>query len=225
MYLYAAIVLAVSAAAIWYVSTPFRCFGSKHFSAETVHFDKNLAELDLTETEYWNNDPAVKDYAGSLDLVDFNGFYVRDISVRIGEMVQRLAICVKINFDGSDPKKTLNLFRSIRVLDPKASTEWRDWLKDKLSSKVANVIVALAIKGELSKFIHDGMAAELNELLQRYIKREIDLFDGVFVLKASYQLLAPNEDVKEFLLSERADLVSEPTITHIFGDLPCVPKN
>lgn len=210
--------------AILCISTPFRRFGSKHFRAEAVHFDTNLVELDVAGAEYWKDDPAIKDYAGSLDLLDFKGFYVRDISVRVGEMVQRLAICVKINFDGSNPEKTLKLFRSIRVFDPKASTEWRSWLKIRLREKVALVIALLAIKGELSIFIHEDMAKQLNELLMQNLEREICILGGEFIFKASYQLLAPNEDVKEFLLSERADLVSEPTITHIVGSLPCVPE-
>lgn len=207
------------------VATPFRRFGSKYFSREAIHVDKNLVELDLAGTEYWNDDPVIKDYFGTLELVKFSMFLAYDRSVRIGALVQRLGVCVKISFDGTDPEKTLNLFKSMRVIDPNASPSWRKWLKEHLSPKIANVVTTLAIEGKLSRFIHENMDGEFLELIQRATEPELNLIGGGFVVKASYQLLDSSDDVDEFYLSEKADIASANQVRHVQGTLPCIPKN
>ena len=224
MYLYAVTVLVLSVVAFCYIYTPFRRFGSKYFDTEAVHFDNNLVELEIGGAEYWKSDPTIRDYAGSLNLAEFRGFFVRDINVKVGEMVQRMAICVKINFYGFNPERTLNLFRAIRFIDPTASIDWRGWLRERFSLKVADVVTSLAIKGNLSSFIHENMDNELNELLRDAMKPELDLISQEFTVFASYQLLASNEDVDEFFLSEKADQIKLPP-RHIYGTLPCVPRD
>jgi len=220
-----AILIIVFFFAILCVSTPFRRFGSKYFSEDAVHFDKNLVEMDIAGVEYWKDNLILKDYEGSLDLVKFNSFEVYTRNVIIGEFVQRLAICIKVEFDGTDPEKTLNLYRSMRVVDSKASTEWKDWLRDRLPSKVRNVVTALAIQGRLSRFFHEDMDGEFLDLIQSAMKPELDLFGGGFIVKASYELLEQNEEAGEYDLSEAADRAFASQVERIRGTLPCVPEN
>ncbi|MEI7791890.1 MAG: hypothetical protein WCI57_00160 [Candidatus Berkelbacteria bacterium] len=222
--LYAVIMLLVSAVAIWYVSTPFRRFGSKQLKADAVHFDNNFVEMNLDESEYWNDDPAIKDYAGSLDLAEFQWSQISDRTVRIGDLVQRLAVCIRISFNGTSRTRVLNLFKSIRVLDPEASTDWRRWLKDRLPLKTWNVVTALAIEGKLSRFFHENMDGELLELIQRAMKPELDLIGGDFSVSASYQLLDSNEEIDEFYLYEAADNAFASQVKHVYGTSPCVPE-
>jgi hypothetical protein len=114
-----------------------------------VHLDHDGNEMKL-EGWYWDNDPAIRDFAESV-IIDKTSLDVRPtVSTKTGTLISLLFLTVNINMDGASREEIFDAFKLVRSINPSAHP--RVWFEQYFSLLLALAIADLSASGKFNPF-------------------------------------------------------------------------
>lgn len=145
-----------------------------------VHLDYNGNEMKL-KGWYWNNDPAIQDFAESV-IIDKTSLDVRPtVSTKTGTLISLLFLTVNINMDGASREEIFDAFKLIRSINPSAHP--RVWFEQYFSLLLALAIADLSASGKFNPFAScvNVDSKGLEEMIVGYLGEKLQDFPKVKV--------------------------------------------
>ncbi len=153
--------------------------GSSYFGhGDKIHLDRFGDVMEL-EGWYWDNDPALKNLAMSVNVNNVSFDIRESVPTKSGTLVSLLFFTINVNMDGASKEEILSAFRTILKSCPAPNTRY--WFQEYFASIFLHALADLAASGKFSSLASGTYVSKdlLELMIMDYLKDKLKAFPYV----------------------------------------------